>query len=252
VRNNYKDLLIELTRKEIKIRYKNSYLGYFWSLLNPLVMALVFYFVFQVISRTTIEQYALFLVSGLFVWQWIANSLTVSTMLFVGNAQIIKKVNFPRYFLGIALVFSEGFNFIISIIVIIGFMAYYSLAPTLYWLIGIPILFVITSVFLFGLSLFLATLNLFFRDLERMITLMMMILFYATPILYSEDMLPEKYKIILYLNPFTPFVLMWKELFLEGVIDYTLLTHSIINSTIAVFIGTFIYNKLKLKFAELV
>ncbi|MDC0933624.1 ABC transporter permease, partial [Arcobacteraceae bacterium] len=92
IENNYKDLILELTRKEIKIKYKNSYLGYLWSLANPLLMAVIFYFVFQVIVRMEMDNYALFLVTGLFVWTWLANTLQMSTMLFVGNAPLIKKV----------------------------------------------------------------------------------------------------------------------------------------------------------------
>ena len=252
VKNNYKDLLVELTRKEIKIRYKNSYLGYLWSIMNPLAMAMIFYFIFQVITRMEVEHYALFLVTGLFVWQWIVNSLTVGTMLFVGNASIIKKVNFPRYFLGIALVLSEGFNFIISILVIIAFMVYYGILPSFSWLIGIPFLFAVTSLFLFGFSLFLATINLFFRDLERIIQLLMMFMFYGTPIFYPASKLPEKFHFLLYTNPFTPFVMSWKELFLKGSFNVEFIELSIAYALISAICGFIVYNKLKYKFAELV
>ena len=144
--NNYKDLLIELIRKEIKIRYKNSYLGYVWSIANPLLLAMVFYFVFQVITRMGMENYALFLVTGLFIWQWLANTMQMGTMLFVGNAPLIKKVNFPRNFLAIALVLSEGFNFFFSLFVVAGFLFYYSITPSFSLLIGIPVMFLFVNI----------------------------------------------------------------------------------------------------------
>ena len=248
----YKDLLIELTKKEIKIRYKNSYLGYLWSLANPLAMAFIFYFIFQVITKVQMEHYALFLVIGLFVWQWIVNGMSVGTMLFVGNAGLIKKVNFPRYFLGIALVFSEGFNFFFSIPVIIGFMLYYGITPSPILLVGVPLLFIITGLFIYGLAILLATVNLFFRDLERLIGLIMTFMLYATPILFPLELVPEAMRTAVALNPFTPFVMMWRELFLQGELDWSFIGLALFYSLIATTIGMLVYNKLKFKFAELV
>lgn len=250
--NNYKDLLIELVRKEIKIRYKNSYLGYVWSIANPLMLAMVFYFVFQVITRMEMENYALFLVTGLFIWQWVANTIQTSTMLFVGNAPLIKKVNFPRNFLAIALVFSEGFNFFFSIPVIVGFMIYYTIPIPLSWLIGIPVMFAITAIFIYGMSLLIGTLNLFFRDLERIVMVFMMFMFYATPILYPVSMIPKEYSYILYVNPFTPFVISWREMLLNGVYQTDFILISILYALITFVLGTYVYTKLKYKFAELI
>lgn len=250
--NNYKDLLIELVRKEIKIRYKNSYLGYLWSVASPLMLAMVFYFVFQVITRMEMENYALFLVTGLFIWQWLANTIQMSTMLFVGNAPLIKKVNFPRNFLAIALVLSEGFNFFFSLFVIAGFMLYYSIVPSLTLLIGIPIMFLITAVFVYGLSLLIGTLNLFFRDLERLVQVFMMFMFYVTPILYPVSMIPKEYSYLLYINPFTPFVLSWREMLLNNTYDTNFILISIVYALISLIVGTYVYNKLKSKFAELI
>ncbi|NOR54978.1 MAG: ABC transporter permease [Sulfurovum sp.] len=252
MKNNYKDLLIELVRKEIKIRYKNSYLGYVWSIANPLMLAMVFYFVFQVITRMEMENYALFLVTGLFIWQWLANTITVATMLFVGNAPLIKKVNFPRNFLAIALVLSEGFNFFFSLFVVAAFMIYYSKIPSFSLLIGIPVMFLITSIFVYGLSLLIGTLNLFFRDLERLVQVFVMFMFYATPILYPVSMIPEKYSYLLYANPFTPFVISWREMLLNNTYATDFILISIVYALISLAAGTFVYNKLKYKFAELI
>jgi lipopolysaccharide transport system permease protein len=252
IENNYKDLLSELIKKEIKIRYKNSYLGYIWSVANPLALALIFYFVFQIISKMEMENYALFLVTGLFVWQWIMNSMQVGTMQFVGNAGLIKKVNFPRYFIVIALVFSEGFNFIFSLPIIFGFGIYYDIFPSLKVLIGIPLLLIITASFIYGLSLFLATINLFFRDMERIVGLLMTFIFYATPILYPVSMIPDNFSYLLYVNPFTPFVIIWRELLLNNIFDLHFISISLSYAFISVLFGSFFYNKLKYKFAELI
>lgn len=250
--NQHKDLLIELTKKEIKIRYKNSYLGYLWSLANPLMLAMIFYFVFQVIVRMDMENYALFLVTGLFVWQWLSNTLQVATMLFVGNAPLIKKVNFPRHYLAIALVLTEGFNFVFALPIIAGFMIYYQIPIEPSWLLGIPAMFIITAVFVYGLSLIIGTINLFFRDLEKIVIMLMTFMFYATPILYPISKIPSEYAYLLYVNPFTPFVISWRDMLLEGTYNVEFIMYSASYAVISLVIGLLIYNKLKYKFAELI
>jgi lipopolysaccharide transport system permease protein len=251
MRNNL-DILLELTKKEIKIRYKNSYLGYLWSLGNPLFMALIFYFVFKQVMRIDMPNYALFLVSGLFIWQFISNSMSLGTMLFIGNAGLIKKVSFKRDLLAVATVLSESFNFFFSIPIIIGFMIYSGIYPSLIWLIGFPILFIITFIFLYGLSLFLGSINLFFRDLERIIALFLMLAFYATPIMYPVEMIPEEFSFTLYYNPFSSFVIMWRDMFLEGRLNIEFIVLASIYSLAFSLIGFYTYNKLKSKFAELI
>lgn len=250
---NIIDILIELTKKEIKIRYKNSYLGYLWSLANPLLTALIFYFVFKTVSRMNMDNYVLFLISGLFIWQFIINSFTLGTMVFIGNSGLIKKVKFQRHLLAIALILSEGFNFILSIPIIVGFAFYYGKMPDfLLWIIGIPLLFIITSLFIYGSILFLGSINLFFRDLERIINLLMMFVFYLTPILYPLYMIPKKYLMYIKFNPFTSFIVMWRELFLQNTLNYHSMIIAFAYSIVFFLIGVFVYNRLKNKFAELV
>ena len=91
-----KDLIVELTKKEMKVRYKRSYLGYLWSVLNPLTLALIFFFAFKVVMKVGIEDYPLFLIAGLFPWQFLSNSVNAGVMAFVSNASLIKKTSFPR------------------------------------------------------------------------------------------------------------------------------------------------------------
>ncbi len=252
LKQNTLDLLLELIKKEIKIRYKNSYLGYLWSVANPLFTAVVFYFVFKAVMRIDVPRYDLFLVTGLFVWQWISNSFLLGTMLFVGNAGLIKKVNFDRRLLAVAMIFSEGFNFVFSIPVIVAFMLYYGLTPSLKWIIGFPLLFVITAVFIYGWGLFLGSINLFFRDMERIIGIFLMIMFYGTPIFYPADKIPPGYEFLLDWNPFASYVMMWRDLLLSGDLSTEYILKASGFSAFFYLIGNVTYNKLKFKFAELI
>ncbi|WP_456436041.1 ABC transporter permease [Thermovibrio ammonificans] len=249
----YRDLLIELIKKDIKVRYKNSYLGYFWSLANPLAMALIFYFIFKIITKVKMENYTLFLISGLFVWQWISNSILAAATIYINNSSLIKKVNFPRNFLVLSLVFSEGFNFLVSIPVILMFCLYYhQKISLLLWLFAIPLLLIPTVVFIYSVALTVGTVNLFFRDMERLVNLLLTFLFYLTPIIYPISMVPEKYKTLIYLNPFVPFALIWQKLFFWNTFDIKSYAVATLYSVVALAISTKIYNKLKYKFAELV
>jgi len=248
----YKDLIIELTKKDIKVRYKNSYLGYLWSLANPLCLALIFYFIFKIITKVQMENYTLFLISGLFVWQWISNSVLASANIFLSNASLIKKVKFPRNFLVLSLVLSEGFNFLVSIPVIFLFMLYYKYSISLKVILLLPLLLFLTGILIYSLSLIIGTLNVFFRDLERIVSLLLTFIFYLTPIIYSEGYIPEKYKFILYINPFASVAMLWHDLFLKAILNFKALCFLIFYDILFYIIATVIYKKLQDKFAELV
>lgn len=240
-----------LTRKEIKVRYKNSFLGYLWSLANPLCFAMIYYIAFKVFMRVNIENYTLFLICGLFSWQWMANSITHNLFSYVNNAQIIKKINFPRSVLPLSSILMEGFNFIISIPVILSFLYFYNIEfHSFSYIVWIPILSLIQIFITYGLSLALATLNLFFRDVERFVQLGLMMLFYATPILYNEAMIPVKYQWIIDINPLAKIAVSWRNLFLHGTIDFSYIISSLITGFVCMCIGCLIFNKLKYRFAE--
>jgi len=246
----YKDLIVVLTQKELKVRYKRSFLGYLWSIANPLAMAVVFYVAFKVVMRVQIENYTLFLISGLFPWQWFSNSVGSSTVVFVGNASLIKKVNFPSESLVIATVLNDMLHFMLSVPVILMFLFFYGLKPNLSWLAGIPALLIIQFMITFGFSVAIATINLFFRDIERIVGIFLMLIFYFTPIIYSEEMVPAKYKTLILLNPLAVLMVSWRELFMTGVFDFRSIAISFLYSLIVLVIGYLIFRRLRWKFAE--
>ena len=110
----YFEILSELTRKELRVRYRNSVLGYVWSVLNPLLMAGVFYLAFGLILKAAVEHYALFLVVGLFPWQWLTNSVGTSANAYIGNASLVKKINFPRSLLPLSTQLHDLVHFIVA------------------------------------------------------------------------------------------------------------------------------------------
>lgn len=247
---HYVDLIVVLTHKELEVRYKSSYLGYLWSLAHPLAYALVFFLVFKVFMRIEMENYALFLIAGLFPWQWFSNSTVFSPRLFINNDSIIKKVNFPRSTIPFSAVFQDMIHFVLSIFVIMVFLFVYGKAPSLAWVYGVPLLLVVQFLMAWGLALALSSMNVFLRDIERLSAILVTLLFYCTPVLYPAAMVPEKYKLILYLNPVTPVILAWRELFLNGTLDPWYLLTAGAYAVIIWGVGFSVFRSLSWKFAE--
>jgi len=249
-RTNLKDLLLVLTQKEIKVRYKSTVLGYLWSIGNPLVNAVVFYIAFKVVMRIQMEAYPLFLIAGLFPWQWFSNSVNMSPMIFLANAGIIKKVNFPKNVLPLANVLQDMVHFVLSIPVIIIFLLLYDRTPSFIWLAGIPVMLTIQLAMIYGVSLLVSSVNLFFRDMERLTVIFMTFVFYFTPVIYPESMVPEKYRWALMLNPVATIMINWRKLFLQGTLDGVYLILGMAYATAALIIGYRTYRTLHWRFAE--
>jgi lipopolysaccharide transport system permease protein len=246
----YKDLVVVLTQKELKVRYKRSFFGYLWSIANPLALAFVFFVAFKIFMKIQIENYTLFLISGLFPWQWFSNSVNTSAMVFVTNSSLIKKVNFRREVLVVAAVLNDMLHFALSIPVIGVFIFFYGLRPSWTWIIGIPLLLIIQFIITFGFSIAVSAVNLFFRDIERIVFILTTLLFYVTPIIYSEDMVPTDYKTLILLNPLSILMLSWRNLFMHGALDLKDTALAFAYSFIVAAIGYYIFRKLRWRFAE--
>jgi len=211
----YRDLILTLVTKEFRVRYKSTFLGYVWSVLQPLAFAVVFYVVFRIVLRIRMNNFALFLIAGLFPWQWFSNSVSAANGFFVGNSSLIKKVRFPRAFLVVAGVLNDLIHFVISIPVIVIFMLWHHRYPSLSWLWLIPLMVLIQFAFTYGLALLVATCNLFFRDLERLMMIFLLMWFYLTPVFYPVDMVPARYRAAsLYANPMASVIACWRSVFL--------------------------------------
>ncbi len=245
-----RDLVYILTAKEIKTRYKNNVLGYFWSLMNPLAYALIFYFAFGIIFRFRMENYALFLICGLFPWQWLNNSAVTSANVFLSNANLIKKAIFPRYIVPVASCLQEGFHFLMTIPVIMIFMLAFNVELHFVMLPGIILLLFIQFFMVVGLSLLIGTLNVFFRDINYIVQVTFQMLFYLTPILYPVSKIPDEYIDFMLLNPFAPLILCWRDIFMNGTLNMDYVFLAMLYTSIFFGLGVYVYKKLSWKFAE--
>jgi lipopolysaccharide transport system permease protein len=248
----YRDLLLVLLAKEFKVRYKSTFIGYAWSVMHPLVLAIIFFSLFGVILKLQVKAYALYLIAGLFPWQWIANTASSANFYFLGNSSLIKKVRFQRATLVLAGVLNESVHFLVSIPVILGFMLYYGRAPGIDWLWMLPALVLVQLAMTFGLGLLVATSNLFFRDLERLIALATQLLFYATPIVYPAEKVPAEYQWLFFANPFAGIVMCWQGLFYQGGVPPLYFGVALAWSFVWVALGWLVYRRQVWRFAEIV
>lgn len=247
----YIDVIIEILSKELRVRYKHLALGYIWSIASPLAYAMLYYLVFGVFLKIRTENFPVFLVCGLFPWQWLTNSILVGPITFFGNASLIKKTIFPRYFIPMVAVLQDLIHFVISIPVIVGFILYFHLELHWRWLWEIPVLIVVQFVLTYSLNLLTATLNLFFRDLERLLQLAMVVMFYLTPVFYSESMIPAEFQQYILWNPFAPLIINWRNVFIGSGLDLNFLAVTGLWSVGLLLVCQTVYTRLQWRFAEI-
>ena len=246
----YRELLKTNVKKEIRGKYKNSFLGVLWSFLNPLLQIVVYALVFQVILKNPQENYAIFLCCGLIPWTFFSSAITRSAFTMIENGNIIKKVYFPREILPISIVTSEAVNFMISTIIILGFVIFGGIGISKY-ILFYPLILLAQYLLLIGISLIISSISVYVRDLQHLIGVAMQLLFYATPIVYSAESIPDNFKWILYLNPMTYIINGYRDIFYnQQMIDIIPTLCLIAISIILCFIGYIIFNKLQKGFAE--
>mgnify|MGYP004471409605 CR=1 FL=1 len=247
---NYRELLKTNIKKDIGGKYKHSFLGILWSFVNPLLQIMVYAFVFQVILKSNIENYAVYLCCGLIPWQYFSAVVLRGAAIMIDNANVIKKVYFPREILPISLVSSEGLNFLISTIIILGFVIFggIGLSCNILWYFLILAIQFIVSI---GVSFIVSSITVYFRDLIHILGIIMQLLFYATPIVYSMDAVPENFKWIVKLNPMSYLIDGYRNIFYNKTMpDFTGLTKAFIMGSILCLIGFLIFKKLEKRFAE--
>ncbi len=195
-----KFLVYNMVGRNLKIKYRRSFLGFFWTLLNPLAMALVFYFVFKVILKVQIPHYMAFILSGMLPWSFFSQSVIENMESLVGNIGLLTKVPIPVQAFPFVGTITNAITLTLALPILLGvaLITDVQLGPSLLSLgFFIPALFLIT----YGLSLLLAVTFVYFRDLRHIIGILMQLWFYATPVVYNESMIPERFKWISYANP---------------------------------------------------
>lgn len=246
----YRELLKSNIKKDITGKYKKSFLGVLWSFVSPLLQIAVYAFVFQVILKSDIQNYAVYLCCGLIPWQYFSGIIIKGAACIIDNANIIKKVYFTREILPISVVTSEGINFLISTVIIIGFAIFggIGLSFNILWYF---IIFAIQYIISIGCALIVSSLSVYFRDLLHLLGIGIQLLFYATPIVYSSSSVPSQLQWIVKINPMSYLIESYRNIFYNKTIpDFKGLAVALIMGVILCVIGYFIFSKLQKRFAE--
>ena len=179
-----RELLAQLVRKELKVRYRNSALGFLWSMLTPVLMTAVFSVVFTQIVRIPVDDFPAFFISGYLVWQFLQNSCQGAIHSIVGNGELIKKVYFPREVLPLSHVFSQLIHLLLALLVLSPYLIYSRGVGVLVHLPTTLLAIALLTVFTSGIAMWFAGVNVVFRDLQELFVVIFQVWFYATPVIY--------------------------------------------------------------------
>lgn len=247
---NYRELLKTNVKKEIRGRYKNSILGVMWSFLNPLLQLAVYAIIFGALLAGGDKTYHIYICVALIPWTYFTTAITQSSFTIIGNADIIKKVYFPREILPISVVTSGAVNFMISTSIILAFLFAAGLGISKYILLY-PVILLIQYFLLIGIAFIVSSITVYFRDLEHIIGVVLMAAFYGTPIVYKLEQLPANLQMLMQLNPMTHLINAYRDIFYyQRMPDFKILGILLIIALTLTVIGYFIFKKLQKGFAE--
>ena len=252
----WRQLLFSLVLKDLKTKYRKATGGFSWLLVAPLVQAGIFIFIFRFIFKIKIENYTLFLLSGLFPWSFLKSSLDGAANSILVNANLVRKTYFPREILPISNIFTNIINFLFTLIILFIFSLFYriSLFPVILWLL---LIIFIQIILIIGISLFLTGLNTTYRETQFIMDIILLLWFYATPIVYSLEMarntLPASLFLIYKLNPMTGIICAYQDIFLYGAIpNMVLLLESFLVAVMFFILGFLSFHHYEEIFVDLV
>ena len=202
----YRDMIFNLVRRELRGRYKGSVLGFLWTYINPLCQVIVYSIVFRIIFRVNIEKFYLYLIIGMMPWTFFSSSVQGGTTCIRAQSDMVKKIYFPREVIPISYVTSTFVNMLLSFIIV--FLAVmvsgFGISFKVIWY--LPLIMIIQYIFVLGLALIVSSITVYFRDLEQIVSVLMMAWIYVTPIMYNVEYVPDAYRKYIVLNPMTPIV----------------------------------------------
>lgn len=254
----YRGLVQSLVARELKARYRGSVLGFFWSFVNPLLLLSIYSFVFTVVMPglhpTEIEPFALFMFCGILPWTWFSSSLTESSASLIAGGNLIKKVLFPAEILPIVSVLANMVHFFLGLPILIGFLVWYQRSPDGLDLIWFPIAVLVQLVFTAALALLLSALTVHFRDLRDILSNVLTLWFFATPIIYPMGLAVGLSKRVLDLNPMTHLIVSYQEImFYSGAIGHWKWLLTLGGFSVVLFLAAYwLFDRLRDSFAEVV
>lgn len=252
----FRELFYILSWRDIKVRYKQTVLGVAWSIIRPLLTMLVFTIIFGSIAKLPSEgtaPYAIMVYAAMLPWQFFSNALSESSGSLIGNANLITKVYFPRLIIPAAAIITSFMDFLISFVILVGLMIYYQYGPT--WnILFLPIFLIVAFLASIGPGLLLTALTVKYRDFRYIVPFIIQFGLYISPVGFSSNVVPEKWRFIYSLNPMVGVIDGFRWCFLGG--DLNIRVQGFILSMIVVFfflwLGIYLFRKMEKSFADLI
>jgi len=246
----YSELVRNLTIKEFKLRYRNSVLGFVWSLLNPLAMMIILTLVFSTLLRAGIENFPVFLLPALLGWRFFSISTSMSLSSIIGNSPLVTKIYFPRWLLVLSSNLANLIGSSLEFAALFPLLIFLGMKIT-YLALLLPLILILEFILIIGVSLILAPLNVYYRDFNQIWDITLQIGFFLCPIIYSISLIPERYLIAYSLNPMTRVVESVRKILyyntLPTVADFIIVVAS---GLLLLLVGYLIFRRLEPRFAE--
>ena len=253
---SFREFIFASVKREFNVRYRNTQFGFIWIIMQPLSMIFIYTVIFSKIMRPSLPghasrfAYSIYLCSGILIWSLFSDILNRSISVFVNNAHLLKKINFPKLCLPIALIIASIIDFIIVMGIFILFLLVTGNLPGLVIWATIPIVGIVVT-FSVGLGIFLGTINVFYRDVEKTMSIVLDFWFWLTPIVYAVKTLPPVATLVLKWNPLWPIVQAMHKIFLEfSFPTWPDLLYPIILSIFFVFLGIFSFWRLNVEIVD--
>ena len=247
----YREMIFSLVKRDLKGRYKGSILGFFWTFLNPLLQLTVYTIVFSIILPNDIEDFYLFLFVALVPWIFFSTSVSGGAGVIWAQQDLVKKIYFPRQILPISFVMGQFVNMLLSFLVVFGVLLVSGKGVNLIALMYLPVIFVTELVLALGMALLTSSITVYLRDLEYLLSIIMMAWQFLTPIMYSVDIVPERLLPLFYLNPMTSIIIAYREiLYYKQVPNLRILGIGVSFGIVLLIVGWLVFAKLQRRFAE--
>jgi ABC-2 type transport system permease protein len=247
----YRQMIISLVRQDLRSRYKASALGFLWTFINPLLQLIVYTIVFSIIMKNGIDKYYIFLFVALIPWFFFSASVSGGAASVVNRKELLKKIYFPRQVLPIAYVSSSFVNMLFSFVVVFVVLIISGVGVDFKALIYLPIIMLVEYLLALGIAMLVSALNVYFRDLEYILGILTMAWMYMTPIMYSNEMVPEKYQVIFKFNPMSSIITAYRDiLYYKQAPQISTLIQAILLGIVFMIIGNIVFERLQKGFAE--
>lgn len=247
----YRDMIYSLVRRELRGRYKGSVLGFLWTYINPLCQVIVYSAVFSIIFKVNIEKFYLYLIIGMMPWTFFSSSVQGGSTCIRAQADMVKKIYFPREVIPISYVTSTFVNMLLSFIIVFLAVLFSGFGFNWVAIVYLPLIMIFEYLLALGIAFIVSSITVYFRDLEQIVGVLMMAWIYITPIMYDLEYIPAEFRDFFFLNPMTPIIAVYHDiLYYRQIPANAYLLQAGVVSAVIFIIGFLIFTRLDRNFAE--